>query len=94
MICVSCSRRDDEEPEQFSTCLFCASPVCARCGYHHHAGCKIVTRNRAMRAARAAQCRSIAIRPKVVRFPYLAEVRRQAGVTRDFVVSATGESVI
>ena len=41
----------------------------------------------------AAQQRAIAIRPKVGGFPYLAEVLRQAGVTRNLWYLPSCQSV-
>ena len=40
--------------------------------------------SKAIESLQAAQQRAMAIRPKVGGFPYLAEVLRQAGVTRNF----------
>ena len=40
--------------------------------------------SKATESLQAAQQRAMAIRPKVGGFPYLAEVLRQAGVTRNF----------
>ena len=40
--------------------------------------------SKAIESLQAAQQRAMAIRPKVGGFPYLAEVLRQAGVTRSF----------
>jgi uncharacterized protein YbcV (DUF1398 family) len=43
-----------------------------------------ISMSKAIESLQAAQQRAMAIRPKVGGFPYLAEVLRQAGVTRNF----------